>query len=117
MNIIFDTENIESIKDNHVVLELDTFNITSKNQIVTAYCVVGNIPLMEFSQLVSNIELHNNLMKNYQQQNWDYCEQAIGELHGKWNGELDSFYVDLLTRINNLKTTDLDITWNGFIER
>jgi hypothetical protein len=36
-------------------------------------------------------------------QQWNYCEQAIQGLMGKWGGELDTFYTDLLQRVMNFK--------------
>jgi len=116
MHIIFG-DAVKEIPDSFTVLELDTFNLIDKNRTVTAYCVVEKIPLVEFPLLAANKELHSNLIRYYQQQQWDYCEQVITELLGKWNGELDSFYTNLLSRINELRTAKLDEAWKGFVDR
>jgi hypothetical protein len=116
MHIIFG-DAVKEIPDSFTILELDTFKLTTENQTATAFCVVEKIPLAEFTVLAANKELHSNLIRYYRQKQWKYCEQAIAALIGKWNGELDSFYSDLLSRINELKKTELDESWQGFVER
>jgi hypothetical protein len=115
MHIIFG-EAVKEIPDSFTVLELDSFNL-GESKTATAYCVVEKIPLAEFATLSANKELHNNLIKYYREKQWNYCEQAIEALTGKWNGELDTFYADLLKRIAELKTINLDPTWQGFIDQ
>jgi hypothetical protein len=61
--------------------------------------------------------MHVNLIRNYGQRRWNYCEQAIEQLMGKWGSELDSFYIELAARIANLKTQTLNDTWSGIIEK
>ena len=116
MHIIFG-DAVKEIPDSFTVLELDTFDLVNENRTVTAYCVVEKIPLMEFALLAANKELHSNLIKYYQQRQWDYCEQAINALIGKWNCELDTFYADLLSRIAKLRTIELPTTWQGHVEK
>jgi len=115
MHIIFG-DAIKEIPDSFTVLELDTFKL-AEDKTATAYCVVEKIPLAEFAVLAANKELHENLIKYYRKQQWNYCEQAIAALTGKWNGELDTFYIDLLKRIAELKTLKLDESWNGVHEK
>ena len=101
MQIIFSND-IESIQDKYTVLELDTFRYTS-GELCTSWCVVESVPLTEFSMMQHYIDLHKNLIIEYRKRNWDYCEQAIVQLTGKWNRELDSFYEILLHRVQKLK--------------
>ena len=114
MHILFG-DAVKEIPDSFTVLELDTFRLVNENRTVTAYCVVEKIPLAEFPLIAANTELHSNLIKYYRQQHWDYCEQAIDALVGKWNGELDSFYTDLQLRISELKNTNISDTWDGIL--
>jgi hypothetical protein len=60
--------------------------------------VVEQIPITELSTVESLKDLHANLITNYAKQDWNYCEQAIEHLMGKWGGEVDSFYMELKTR-------------------
>jgi len=115
MNIIF-KENTESIQKKYTVLDLDTF-VMPDGSTHTACCVVENIPIMELSQTPGLKQLHADLVRNYGQKNWGFCEQAIVHLMGKWGGELDTFYVDLKTRVEQFKTQDLDDSWSPVIPK
>ena len=117
MNIIFDKSHLEELQNKYTVLELDTIRIESTGQQRTAYCVVENVPILEMAQVESFKDLHANLMDNYRKQNWNYCEQAIEHLMGKWNRELDSFYTDLLDRILNYKENSPGLDWNSVVTR
>ena len=117
MNIVLGEENIVEIKDRMTVLELDRFKVEKSDQIVTAYCVLENLNIGDLMQLESYKSLHQNLIKNYRLKNWSYCEQAIEHLYGKWAGQLDSFYDDLLVRIGKLKSVDPGPEWKGIIVR
>jgi hypothetical protein len=115
MNIIFKT-NAPNIDEKYTVLDLDTFRLPD-GSLHTACCVVENIPVAELPMTGQLKELHANLINNYGQRNWNYCEQAIEQLMGKWSGEVDSFYQELNTRIQKLKTQNLDDSWTGIIEK
>lgn len=116
MNIIFG-ENINEIEEKYTVLELDTFRLGQDRVIKTAHCVIESIPINEMSLTESMVELHHNLIENYKKRDWNYCEQAIEQLMGKWGGELDTFYVELGTRISNLKSLSLTDEWSPIIEK
>ena len=116
MNIIFG-ENIQEIEEKYTVLELDTFQFGKDGLIKTAYCVIELIPVNEMSLTESMVELHHNLIENYKKRDWNYCEQAIEQLMGKWGGELDTFYIELENRISKLKTLNLTDNWSPVIEK
>jgi hypothetical protein len=113
MNIVLGEENVADIKDRMTVLELDSFRL--QNQIVKSYCVLGEVNIQDLIQLQSLSDLHANLIKNYRLQNWNFCQQAIEHLIGRWNGQVDSFYEDLDSRIQNLKQQSLPEDWDGTI--
>jgi len=115
MNIIF-KDNAKGIQEKYTVLDLDTF-LMPDGSVYTACCVVENIPITELSQTNSLKELHSNLIENYAKKNWSYCEQAIEHLMGKWGGEVDSFYEDIRSRVNRLKTLTLDDSWTPVIPK
>jgi len=117
MNIIFGDNVAESAREKYTVLELDTFRISGQDQTATAYAILEQIPLEEMGVLAELVDLHKNLMREYNKRNWKYCEDAIDHLIGKWNGELDTFYSELLDRIQTLKTQSLDDSWSGIIVR
>jgi hypothetical protein len=112
MNIIFG-DSIKQIPDSFTVLELDTFNIVSEGRVATAYCVVEKIALAEFDKLEAYKKVHADLVENYRRREWTYCEHAIEGLMGKWNGELDSFYIDLLLRVKDYQQNPPAADWTG----
>jgi hypothetical protein len=115
MHIIF-KKNLPIIDDKYTVLALDTFRLPD-GELHTAYCVIENIPIAELPATENLKELHAGLIDGFGQRNWDYCEQAIAQLMGKWGGEVDTFYIDLSRRIETLKTQDLDDNWTPVIQK
>jgi hypothetical protein len=116
MNIIFG-EALDTIPDNYVVLELDTFVLPPDHKTVTSYCVVEKIALQDFPVLESYKKVHADLIQAYRDQNWEYCDHAIKGLLGRWNGEVDSFYDNLFVRVQELKTNPPGPEWTGYINR
>jgi hypothetical protein len=114
MNIVIGEENIAEVKDRMTVLELDSFKVYG--QTIKSYCILGEVNLQDLLQLESLTALHANLIKNYRLKNWNYCEQAIEHLLGRWNGEVDTFYETFLSRIKDLKTQSLDDSWDGSVQ-
>jgi hypothetical protein len=116
MHIIFGSA-IEEIPNSFTILELDTFRMVKENRTDTAYCVVENIPLAEFTMLDAYKKIHADLVHYYRQRQWEYCENAIEGLMGKWNGELDTFYSDLLSRVIKFKQNEPPADWDGILLR
>lgn len=114
MNIIFGNA-VNLVSHNYTKLELDTIQLSSTGESITAYGVIESIPMAEFPRVESNARNHAMLMKQYRMQNWGYCEQAINALMGAWNGELDSFYSNLMTRIEKFKESPPPADWDGRI--
>jgi len=117
VNIIIDPDQIDRYRENYTVLELDTIRIVPLNKLVTAYCVVDTIPIVELPLTQSKINLHANLLINYRKRDWNYCHQALDHLIGSWNKELDSFYEDIRSRINAYMKNDPGDHWDGVIEK
>jgi len=117
MNIIFRDSIPQQVDDKYILLELDTFLIEGNALSKVAYAVVHQVPLTEMTTLHQFKELHSNLLTEYRRQNWKYCEDAMEHLQGKWNGELDTFYSELTSRIQELKTQSLPSDWTGAILR
>jgi len=117
MYIVYDTNNdLNALRSKYLVLELDTVEINENT--LTAYAVVDaeNVILQEITMLDKLKELHENLIKNYRLKNWNYCNNAIEHLKGKFKGELDSFYEELDARIAQLKDIELSDDWSGNIK-
>jgi hypothetical protein len=116
MNIIFG-DALETLPDNYTVLELDTFVFPPDSQKRTSYCVVEKVPLTDFPMMEAYIKVHADMMQAYRDQNWDYCRHAIKGLMGRWNGDLDSFYSNLLERVEKHQANPPGDYWTGYIDR
>lgn len=100
MHIIFDDVD-ESLREKHIVLELDTFVDPKSGETRKAYCVIENISLTEFPVVGAYVSAHHDMMDAYHSGHWEYCRHALSGLTGKWNGEMDSFYQALSERIGD----------------
>jgi hypothetical protein len=116
MNIIFG-EDINQLPDSYTILELDSFRFSDSNEPVASFCVVEKIPLSEFATLDAYRTAHQDLIKNYRAREWEYCQGAIKILMGRWNGEVDTFYQNLLERVENYIASPPDDTWDGIIQK
>ena len=112
MNIIFG-DSVNTIPDHYILLELDTFRRDSETEAVTAYCLVEKPAVDELVNIQAYKKIHADVIKYFKQRHWDYCEQAISGLTGKWGGELDTFYSNLLERVLSFKEAEPNIEWNG----
>lgn len=117
MLVVFGNENADKLRDRMTVLELDTFMQNGLVKPITAYAVLEmeDIPLQELTTLDKTVELHNTMLTEYRNRRFNYCEQALEHLTGKWSGKLDSFYLEFSQRISKLQEADLPEDWNGII--
>lgn len=114
MHIILGDQITEELATKYIVLELDSFRVPGKDHAVPAFCLVENVPLAELPQADQFRDLHAQMIKNYQLGNSKFCRDAIEHLMGRWNGEVDSFYQDLLNRLQNTDTSSQG--WNPVLE-
>lgn len=117
MNIMFEDSITEDAKQKYILLELDTFYFENSKKTSTAYCLIEHTPIQEMGTIDQFLNLHKNLIKNYKTKNWKFCEDAIEHLIGKWNGEADSFYNEIIQRIDQHKNQELSDGWDGVIIR
>lgn len=101
MQIIFGRENAEKLREKYTVLDLETVN--KEGVELEVFCLIPGekIGLAELPQLDQWIKLHNDFLNGYHTQQYDYCRQCIEHLMGKFGGEVDSFYEEILKRINS----------------
>ena len=117
MHIILGDQITKEISDKYVVLELDSFQIGGRDQAISAYCVVENVPITELPQADQYQDLHAQIIENFRLGNWKFCEDALAHIQGRWNGEVDSFYQDLLHRVQACKKDGIDITaWDPTVK-
>ena len=101
MHIVLGKETADQLRERFTVLELETFYEDGKE--VTAFCVIpaDKMPLSDITVLTQWTDLHANLITEYYKENYPYCVDAIEHLMGKFSGELDSFYEEILSRIKS----------------
>lgn len=117
MNIIFGKEQADALANKYTVLELDTIQFGENGSIITAYCTVENIPFDELPESEQRKIQHQHLLLNYRGRAWEDCLTAIDELTGKWGGELDSFYSNLKSRIENFIINPPSADWTPVIQK
>lgn len=111
MNIIFGKENLATLDEKYTVLELDTVRIGVNGPEVAAFCIVESVPILKMPKVVEMKNLHQNLLIEYQRQNWTYCEQALEHLVGFWGNDVDTFYDSIRQRIEENKSKTLEGHW------
>jgi hypothetical protein len=97
MQIVINQQAIEQLKKNHTLLELETFDIDGAP--VTAYCVVPAEKIFgEIMMLDTYKELHAEFINSLKSNNNKLCKDIAEQLIGKFGGELDTFYEEILYR-------------------
>lgn len=109
MNIIFGREQAQQMESRYTILELDSFSY--QGQLLNAFCVVEQIPILDMHKVESMKALHANLLENYRKGDWNYCEQALEHLCGFWGEEMDTFYNNLKQRIEQHRDQALTDNW------
>jgi hypothetical protein len=117
MNIIFGKENLPAVADKYTILELDTIRVLPVDQLVTAYCLVDAIPILNMPKAESMKNLHENLLINYRKRDWNFCTQALEHLIGYWGADMDSYYTTLSERIAKYMEQDPGESFDGIIEK
>lgn len=101
MQIVWDPTAVEQLRKSQTVLELETFQVDNRS--VTAYCVVPAEKILgELAQLNNYIELHQGFIVAVNEKNYKLCQDIAEHLMGKFGGELDTFYEEILNRIDNV---------------
>ncbi len=98
MQIIWNKEAAERLRSNQTVLELETFAVGK--QTITAYCVVPAEKVFpEITRLENLVELHEAFISAFNQKNYQLCQDLAPELIGRFGGELDTFYQEILNKL------------------
>lgn len=119
MHIILGEESAIAMREKYVVLELDKIQLAEDGDVVPTYCVIGqeDIPLIEIAELERIKNLHRKLLENFYKKDWNFCEQALEHLQGRWKGTLNSFYDSISNRVAKYKDNDPGPNWNGIYKK
>jgi hypothetical protein len=104
MQVIFSRQIAEELRDRYTILELETFTV--QDTVLETFCVVSGekMNLADLPHLADHIRMHEELIEQLKQKNFQFCIDAIEHLMGKFGGELDSFYEIVLERCNKTVT-------------
>lgn len=100
MDIIFGRENAEKLREKYTVLDLET--VEKDGHSIEVFCLIpaDKIGIMDLPQLENWVTLHNDFLEGYKNNHYKFCRDCIIELRGKFGGEVDTFYDEILRRIN-----------------
>lgn len=101
MNIIFGKNNADLLRENYIILDLETINVADKT--VECYCLVDGdkIKPEDYVTLDHYKKLHQAFVDNLKANNNKVCLDLIPHLYGKFGGELDSFYQAIAERLQS----------------
>lgn len=107
MDIIFGRKNAEMLRRKYTVLDLET--VIKDGNSMEVFCLIpaNKIALPDLPQLENWTKLHNDFLVGYQNKHYEFCKQCIEHLMGKFGGEVDSFYEEILRRINEEHSTEV----------
>lgn len=104
MDIIFGRENAEKLREKYTILDLETVTDQEGNS-MEVFCLIPaeKLSLSDLPTLDQWTKLHNDFLNGYQTKQYNYCRDAIGHLMGKFGGEVDTFYEEILRRIDQVE--------------
>ena len=108
MNLIFGRENAEHLREKYTVLDLET--VIKDGITLEVFCLIPGekLGLGDLPQLEQWKTLHNDFLNGYHNKEYAYCRQCIEHLMGKFGGEVDTFYEEILRRINEAEAQKSD---------
>jgi hypothetical protein len=103
MQIVWHPEAVKKLSGAHTVLELESFAVNG--EMLQAWCVVPleKIGLDGLASLPALKDLHAKLITAWKSRDYKLCKDIIPHLVGKFGGELDSFYEELVKKITNIQ--------------
>lgn len=107
MQLIFGKNNAEELRQRFTVLDLETLEV--EGQVIEVYCLIPGekIALHELPNLDKFIQLHNDFLNGYHTKQFEYCRQCVEHLRGKFGGEVDTFYDEIMQRIDKVEAANV----------
>jgi len=110
VKIIIGPKTYEYVKKDYQCFELDCIAVKGKNEGVKIYTVIQQ----SFSddEITYINRMHEGMLSDYRHQNWDNAIQLATSLM-KYNSELKKYYEAMIERVNELRQTNLPVSWDG----
>lgn len=106
MHIVLTQAVADELSKRYTVLELDS--MPHPDGAVPAFCVLPVEKIvLEMQNLEANVSLHEQLITAIKDNNTSKAVELCESLKGKFGGELDSFYEEVLLRIEKTNSTFL----------
>lgn len=106
MHIVLTQAVATELRKKYTLLELDS--MPHPDGLIPAFCVLPVEKIvMEMSSLATNVALHEQLIDAIKANNTTLANELCGMLTGKFGGEVDSFYSEIIHRISSTGSTHL----------
>ena len=102
MQLIFGRENAEKLREKYTVLDLETVEKEGHKLEVFFLISADKFSICDLPQIDNWVKLHNDFLNGYHTQQYNFCRQCIEHLTGKFGGEVDTFYEEILKRIDSV---------------
>ena len=100
MQVVFNREIAEQLRERYTVLDLETFTV--KDQTLEAFCVVPSekLAFMDLTKLQEQTSNHAAFVEALKSQDWAKLIAMYDQVRGSFGSELDSFYGEIVSRAN-----------------
>lgn len=105
MDIIFGRANAEKLREKYTVLDLET--VEKDGHSIEVFCLIPaeKIAIADLPKLEEWVKMHNDFLAGYHNKHYDFCRQCVDYLCGKFSGEVDTFYDEIIKRIDQIEST------------
>jgi hypothetical protein len=103
MQIIFEQNLVNELREKYIVLELDTVIHKGMESPVTLYALIEDITFTVLTNLPDLISQHQTMIHQYKNNEYDDAIFNANELLGQWNGDLDEFYNLVISTCENYR--------------
>lgn len=98
MQLIFGREVAQQLREKYTVLELETIDVEGKP--LDVFCVIPaeKIAFADVSEVAHQIKLHDTFVSGVKAKDYKLCSDLYIHVLGKFGGEVDSFYEEMLKK-------------------
>ena len=113
VKIVLGPKTAAQVEDEYFVLELDKIAVKGKKEGVHIYTVLASTDVGAMTEWLMARERHDDMLRYYRQQDWNLAANAVYELQGEFDGQMDHYYEVWLERIAEMREKTLPEGWDG----